>query len=96
MQETIEWGLRDHFQNDPAIKSSLPGLEREVVEGRVSPFRAFVGERLDCGFVGVENCQAVAGFEEAAGHRTAHTSHADKAEVLLRHYLLFSMLKGLG
>jgi len=40
MQETIEWGLRDHFQNDPAVKGSLPGLEREVVDGRVSPFRA--------------------------------------------------------
>ena len=40
MHETIEWGLRDHFRNDPAIKSSLPELEREVVEGRISPFRA--------------------------------------------------------
>lgn len=40
MHETIEWGLRDHFQNDPAIKNSLPGLEREVAEGRTSPFRA--------------------------------------------------------
>jgi LAO/AO transport system kinase len=40
MHETIEWGLREHFQNDPVVKGSLPQLEREVVEGRLSPFRA--------------------------------------------------------
>ena len=40
MHETIEWGLHDHFRNDPAIKNNLPELEHEVAEGRISPFRA--------------------------------------------------------
>jgi LAO/AO transport system kinase len=40
MNDMIEWGLRDRFRRHPEIEARLPELEREVAEGRVSPFRA--------------------------------------------------------
>jgi LAO/AO transport system kinase len=40
MNEMIEWGLRDRFRRNPEIESRLPGLEAEVTDGRMSPFRA--------------------------------------------------------
>jgi LAO/AO transport system kinase len=40
MYEVIEYGLREHFQNHPSVRSHLSGYERDVVEGRVSSFRA--------------------------------------------------------
>jgi LAO/AO transport system kinase len=40
MNEMIEWGLREQFRNSPVIRGKLPEYEREVVEGRISPFRA--------------------------------------------------------
>jgi len=40
MNEMIEWGLRDRFRRHPEIESRLPALEADVMEGRISPFRA--------------------------------------------------------
>jgi len=40
MKEMIDWGLRDRFRHHPEVENKLPELERDVVEGRVSPFRA--------------------------------------------------------
>ena len=40
MNEMIEWGLRDRFRRHPEIESRLPALEADVMEGRMSPFRA--------------------------------------------------------
>lgn len=40
MHETIESDLRDRFRNDPAVRAALPEYECNVVEGRLSPFRA--------------------------------------------------------
>jgi LAO/AO transport system kinase len=40
MNEMIEWGLRDRFRHHPDIESRLPVLEADVMDGRISPFRA--------------------------------------------------------
>jgi GTPase len=40
MYEAIEHGLRRQFRNEPAVRAELPALEREVLEGRISSFRA--------------------------------------------------------
>ncbi len=40
MNDMIEWELRDRFRRHPDIEARLPELEREVAEGRLSPFRA--------------------------------------------------------
>lgn len=46
MYEMIEYGLSRHFREHPAIRQKLPEYEREVVEGRLSSFRA-AGRLLD-------------------------------------------------
>jgi LAO/AO transport system kinase len=40
MYETIEYGLREQFRNNPVVRQKLPEYERQVVEGRLSSFRA--------------------------------------------------------
>lgn len=40
MYEAIEYGLREQFHNDPTVRANLPDFEREVVQGRLSSFRA--------------------------------------------------------
>jgi LAO/AO transport system kinase len=40
MHETIESDLRDCFRNNPAVRAALAEYERDVIEGRLSPFRA--------------------------------------------------------
>ena len=44
MRETIEANLREQFYDDPAIKTRLKELGKEVHDGTMSPFRA--GEQL--------------------------------------------------
>ncbi len=43
MYEAIEGGLRGQFFADERVKRDLPGCERDVLEGRVSPYRAARG-----------------------------------------------------
>lgn len=40
MYETIAYGLQESFRANAAVRRSLPDFERDVVEGRVSSFRA--------------------------------------------------------
>ena len=40
MYEMIEFGLIEQFRNNPAVRRELPQYERDVLEGRVSSFRA--------------------------------------------------------
>ncbi|MGB8258905.1 MAG: methylmalonyl Co-A mutase-associated GTPase MeaB, partial [Terracidiphilus sp.] len=40
MQEIIELGLRRRFEEHPAIRARMAALEQDVVEGRVTSFRA--------------------------------------------------------
>ena len=40
MYEMIDYGLSRHFRDNPVIREKLPEYERDVVEGRVSSFRA--------------------------------------------------------
>jgi len=40
MLETIRYALEDQFFGDPAVRSVLPAIEREVIEGRTSSFAA--------------------------------------------------------
>lgn len=40
MQETIEQGLLCRFESHPAVRSRIAALEREVLEGRTTPFSA--------------------------------------------------------
>jgi LAO/AO transport system kinase len=44
MYEMIDYGLRQQFQNNPAVRQKLPEYERDVIDGRISSFRA--AERL--------------------------------------------------
>ena len=40
MHETLEHGLKQFFTAHPLIRMRMDGLEREVLEGRTTPFRA--------------------------------------------------------
>lgn len=40
MHEMIDYGLRRQFREHPAVRRNLPEFEREVLEGRVSSYRA--------------------------------------------------------
>ena len=40
MQEIIRDGLKHRFESHPAIKSRIEALERDVLEGRTTSFRA--------------------------------------------------------
>jgi LAO/AO transport system kinase len=40
MRELIEQGLRQHFDSNPQVREQMAALEREVVEGRTTSFRA--------------------------------------------------------
>jgi hypothetical protein len=40
MYATIENGLRDRFFSYPEVKGDLARLEKEVLEGRISAYRA--------------------------------------------------------
>jgi LAO/AO transport system kinase len=40
MHETIRGELQTRFYNKPEIKSKLPPIERKVINGQISPFRA--------------------------------------------------------
>ncbi len=40
MYESLEYGLREQFQRDAAVRGALPALEADVLEGRVSSYRA--------------------------------------------------------
>lgn len=40
MNETIAYGLQEKFRTNVAVRQKLPELERDVVEGRLSSFRA--------------------------------------------------------
>jgi LAO/AO transport system kinase len=40
MHEWIEQALRDQFLRHPAVRANLAACEQEVIEGRISPFRA--------------------------------------------------------
>ena len=40
MRELIEHGLRQHFDTDPQVRERMAVLEREVVEGQTTSFRA--------------------------------------------------------
>jgi hypothetical protein len=44
MYEVIEHGLRREFRASPKVMDALPKLEEQVLEGRLSSFRA--AERL--------------------------------------------------
>lgn len=39
MYEMIEYGLRDLFHSSPRVQNELPGIEAQVLDGRVSAFR---------------------------------------------------------
>jgi hypothetical protein len=40
MQEIIRDGLKQRFEAHPAIRKRMEALEREVIEGRTTSFRA--------------------------------------------------------
>jgi LAO/AO transport system kinase len=40
MHEIIQQGLRQRFESHPAIRKRMEALEREVLEGRTTAFRA--------------------------------------------------------
>ena len=40
MYEMIEYGLSRHFRDNRVVREKLPEYERDVLEGRVSSFRA--------------------------------------------------------
>jgi LAO/AO transport system kinase len=40
MYEMIDYGLKRQFRDHPVVRQKLPELEHEVIEGRVSSFRA--------------------------------------------------------
>ncbi len=40
MYEMIEYGLKEQFRNHPLVRRELPEFEHQVVEGKVSSFRA--------------------------------------------------------
>ncbi len=40
MEETLEFGLRQIFRADPLIRMSIDTLERQVLDGETTPFRA--------------------------------------------------------
>lgn len=40
MRDLIEQGLRQHFEANPQVRERMAMLEREVVEGQTTSFRA--------------------------------------------------------
>ncbi len=40
MHEIIQQGLRQRFESHPEIRKRMEALEREVLEGRITSFRA--------------------------------------------------------
>jgi hypothetical protein len=40
MHEIIQQGLRDRFESHPAIRRRIEALERDVLDGRTTSFRA--------------------------------------------------------